>query len=95
MLVLACEIQKSAQLYNRQSKMYNHTNALKNLPLQSVSSRRNLQVADVNQFRRRGRIKKETWVRGCSNRMQCGMPEIYFCRQAFLLLCKHAIILFF
>ena len=30
----------------RQSKMYNRTKYLKNLPVQSVSSRRNLQVVD-------------------------------------------------
>ena len=39
-LVLVSEIQECSMAY-RQSKMYNRAKYLKNLPLQSVSSRRN------------------------------------------------------
>ena len=45
MLVLVCEIQECSTTY-RQSKMYNCAKYLKNLPLQSVSSRRNIKVVD-------------------------------------------------
>ena len=42
-LVLVCEIQECSMSY-RQSEMYELTTYLKDLPLQSVSSKKNLQV---------------------------------------------------
>ena len=46
MLVLVSEIQKECSMTYRQSEMYNCAKYLKNLPLQSVSSKGNLQVVD-------------------------------------------------
>ena len=39
-------ITKECSMTYRQSEMYNRAKYIKNLPLQSVSSRRNLQVVD-------------------------------------------------
>ena len=43
--MLVCEIQECSMSY-RQSEMYKLTTYLKDLPLQSVSSKKNLQVVD-------------------------------------------------
>ena len=48
--MLVCEIQKECSMSYRQSEMYKLTTYLKDLPLQSVSSKRNLQVCVCSYF---------------------------------------------